>query len=94
MEPVQKTFRICGIYEGDKLLYLGKTETHPSRWSWNIKKSYKTEIGKYLRQNKDKTFRVRTIKSYQRSGIRDNAFKEYYYDLNPVFPNYAIPHKN
>lgn len=80
-------YRICGLYEDDKLLYLGRADTIPSRWGYNIKTRYDTEVGRYMRQYPEKKFRVRTLASYKRNGMRDKAFKDYYYDLNPVFPN-------
>lgn len=79
-------FRICALYKDDTLIYLGKANRSCSKWFYSLKQQT-NQIGTYLRHNHDKNIKAKTLKYYIRSGARDKAFKEYYYDLNPLIAN-------
>ena len=63
-KPLQ--YRIYAIYEGEEILYIGKSQRSAKQWYYGIRSShYDREIKSYLKSNPDKKFIIKTLASYK-----------------------------
>jgi len=81
-------YRICGVYEGTTLLYLGRADRPCTQWFYGLKQ--REPFSWYAKRYPEKHFHIKTLASFKQNDMRDTAFFDMYRQLKPLIPNGSL----